>query len=200
MSTLLLQINIFPCKSFRSVAVKTANGDKHLMRSQSNFVGPTNRTIQQQNRSTNKKGVNVNNSKTEVNNKPKFVSPSKTFNTNSTTLATFTEEPPQQVSCRSNNSNNDAADDARNMDKSNSSSCCVTKTTFVCKPQNSQVTELTSSSPQPNKTYSRVNHITPSPELGVNLNSETLAFNQTSINSGTNTSYYTSVVKSKSEW
>ena len=123
MSTLLLQINIYPCKSFRSVAVKTANGDKHLMRSQSNFVGPTNRSVQQQNRSTNKKGVDVNNSKTEVNNKPKFVSPSKTFNTNSTTLATFTEEPSQQVSCRSNNSNNDAADDARNMDKSNSSSC-----------------------------------------------------------------------------
>ena len=171
------------------------------MRSQSNFVGPTNRAVQRPNTTTNKKGVDVNKSKMEVNNKPKFVSPSKTFNTNSTTLATFTEEPPQQVSCRSNNSNNDAADDARNMDKSNSSSCCVTKTTFVCKPQNSQVTELTSpSSPQPNKTYSRVNHITPSPELGVNLNSETLAFNRTSINSGTNTSYYTSVVKSKSEW
>ena len=134
-----------------------------------------------------------NNYKTPANKLNNFEPSSRTMNTNSTNLTTIKDEP-SNVSCRGGTKTN-----IRIKDTSNSSSIILVVTPSMSNND-------TSSNHPSNHTHSKENPITTTtnntPKFDVKLNCcETpVVSNQPSTNSGTNTSYCTSIVKTKSEW
>ena len=170
------------------------------MRANSNFGGPK----QRQNRLLPPdRSPQYKNQKTGTINTNLLSSP-KTNNTQSTSLMGQSRKSSQltdettKVSCRKQaDPIPGTKDDVRIMDTSNSS--CLT---FVCTPTKSNDTQPPKL-PSTNYTShsNEKNYITTTTaNLDVKVNSETLVSNHPSTNSGYNTSYCTTVVKSKSEW
>ena len=167
----------------RTIAFTSANGNNHLLRANSNIAGPRQRQLQLQHGVLPSRRTPANR---EYSHQQKAVNKSNdlnpnTLNTCSTTLGTLKGDT-TKVSCSSK-------PEVRPMDTSNSS--CVTVFTT------SKSNDTTQS---PNNTNPKEHHITTSLILDVKGQSETVISNSMSTISGNNTSYCTSIVKSKSEW
>ena len=168
---------------YRTIALTTANGNNHLIRSKTNIGGP--KQLQQPQQG----GLSTGKSDTikECSYQRKAVDKSnalcpKSLNTNSTNLNT-PETETTKVSCRSK-------PEVRFKDTSSHSSCVVT----VFPTTKSNDTQ----SPPPNNPNLKESHIKHC-NTDVKRCGETLIFNQIT-NSGNNTSHCTTIVKSKSEW